>query len=201
MRGGVGCQAHSIGVPTLYFCGALCMLLMVLLVFLYVQVRGRHTAQGHGLSLCAPSDTTDGCVMQSFGCEIEEDAKPGKTKKAKAGVMEGFTLFMEHTYVRGIFALSCLFMVEVTILDYIMKVLAKRQFTALYPDDPLRVTDEFASFMGLFGQVSVSVSVRGRPSALSPCCALDGRQITNSISFLFSLTGTSFVIRRLGLYK
>lgn len=27
------------------------------------------------------------------------------------------------------------------------------------------------------------------------------RQVTNSISFLFSLTGTSFVIRRLGLYK
>jgi hypothetical protein len=33
-------QAHSIGVPMLYFIGALCMLFMVLLVFLYVQVRG-----------------------------------------------------------------------------------------------------------------------------------------------------------------
>lgn len=31
-------QAHSIGVPMLYFIGALCMLFMVLLVFLYVQV-------------------------------------------------------------------------------------------------------------------------------------------------------------------
>ena len=37
-------------------------------------------------------------------------------------MMEGFHLFMQHAYVRGIFALSCLFMVEVTILDYMMKV-------------------------------------------------------------------------------
>jgi hypothetical protein len=27
------------------------------------------------------------------------------------------------------------------------------------------------------------------------------QQVTNAISFFFSLTGTSFVIRRLGLYK
>jgi hypothetical protein len=33
------------------------------------------------------------------------------------------------------------------------QVLAKRYFTALYPHDPARVTDAFASFMGLFGQV------------------------------------------------
>jgi hypothetical protein len=31
-------QAHSIGVPTLYFVGALCMLFMVLSIFMYVQV-------------------------------------------------------------------------------------------------------------------------------------------------------------------
>lgn len=144
-------RAHSIGVPTLYFCGALCMLLMVVSIFLYVQ---------------------------QFGVEVEEEKVNNRKKKgSKAGVMEGFHLFMQHGYVRGIFALSCLFMVEVTILDYMMKVLAKRHFTALYPNDPLRVTDEFASFMGLFGQ------------------------ITNGISFVFSLTGTSFVIRRLGLYR
>ncbi|TFJ83261.1 hypothetical protein NSK_005423 [Nannochloropsis salina CCMP1776] len=141
-------RAHSIGVPTLYFCGALCMLLMVVSVFVYVR---------------------------QFGVEVDE--APSKKNGKKAGVMEGFHLFMQHAYVRGIFALSCLFMVEVTILDYMMKVLAKRYFTALYPHDPARVTDAFASFMGLFGQV------------------------TNGISFLFSLTGTSFVIRRLGLYR
>lgn len=32
-------RAHAIGVPTLYFCGALCMLLMVVSIFIYVQVR------------------------------------------------------------------------------------------------------------------------------------------------------------------
>lgn len=39
-----------------------------------------------------------------------------------AGVLEGFQLFMKHDYIKGIFAMSCLFMVEVTILDYTMKV-------------------------------------------------------------------------------
>lgn len=39
-----------------------------------------------------------------------------------AGVLEGFQLFMKYDYIKGIFAMSCLFMVEVTILDYTMKV-------------------------------------------------------------------------------
>lgn len=39
-----------------------------------------------------------------------------------AGVLEGFKLFLEYDYIKGIFAMSCLFMVEVTILDYTMKV-------------------------------------------------------------------------------
>lgn len=106
-----------------------------------------------------------GAYLQRFGVEGSGDgpkAPTKKKKKEKAGVMEGFHLFMAHSYVRGIFAISTLFMVEVTILDYIMKVLAKRHFTALYPDDPLRITDEFASFMGLFGQVRyISVCNRG----------------------------------------
>lgn len=29
---------------------------------------------------------------------------------------------MKYDYIKGIFAMSCLFMVEVTILDYTMKV-------------------------------------------------------------------------------
>ena len=39
-------------------------------------------------------------------------------------MLEGFQLFMKYDYIKGIFAMSCLFMVEVTILDYTMKVIA-----------------------------------------------------------------------------
>lgn len=39
-----------------------------------------------------------------------------------AGVLEGFQLLLKYDYIKGIFAMSCLFMVEVTILDYTMKV-------------------------------------------------------------------------------
>ncbi|KAH8097520.1 TLC ATP/ADP transporter [Aureococcus anophagefferens] len=112
------------GVPTIYFCGALCM------------------------------------------AEAEAAASGGK-KKAKAGMTEGLVLFWKYHYVKGIFALSCLFMVEVTILDYSMKVLAKGKFDGEHPGDPTAATQAFATFMGVFGQAA------------------------NGLSFVFSLLGTS----------
>jgi len=142
-------NAQSIGVPRLYSCGSVCMFLMVFMIYYYVK---------------------------KFGLSGELSSSDGKKSKGKgAGVMEGFTLFMKYDYVKGIFAISCLFMVEVTILDYTMKVLAKHEFDQLYPNEPLVATKAFASFMGRFGQV------------------------TNLISFLFSFFGTSLVIRNLGL--
>jgi hypothetical protein len=36
--------------------------------------------------------------------------------------MEGFYLFYEHDYVKGIFAVSSLYMVQVTVIDYMMKL-------------------------------------------------------------------------------
>ena len=68
--------------------------------------------------------------------------------------------------MKGIFAVSSLYMVQVTVIDYMMKVLAKERYAAMYPDDPQAAMRAFASFMGYFGQT------------------------TNSISFLFSFFGT-----------
>merc|ERR1719296_358628 len=105
---------------------------------------------------------------------------------------------MKHNYVKGIFAISCLFMVEVTIVDYTMKVLAKDYFSDEYPCQPhdpttgeattcwdhqngvavgmsALATESFTTFMGLFGQA------------------------TNTLSFCLSFFGTSAIIRYLGL--
>lgn len=82
------------------------------------------------------------------------------------GLLEGLRLLVRHPYVLGIFAVSALFEIIATILDYQMKVLGKASYTS---------TAEFASFMGFFGQAA------------------------NSVSLVFSLLGTSFVIRHLGL--
>lgn len=112
-----------------------------------------------------------------FGSGTDESGTSGKPKKEKAGMTEGLVLFWKYNYVKGIFALSCLFMVEVTILDYSMKVLAKAKFDSEHPGNPTAATAAFASFMGFFGQSA------------------------NGLSFAFSLVGTSFVIRRLGLNK
>merc|ERR1719276_219571 len=117
--------------------------------------------------------------------------KDKKKKKKGAGVLEGLHLFIKHHYVKGIFAISCLFMVEVTIVDYTMKVLARDHFAKLHPcvrgnscwNTELDIasgmsadaTAAFTTFMGLFGQA------------------------TNALSFLLSFFGTSAIIRYLGL--
>ncbi|CAM9648266.1 unnamed protein product, partial [Phaeothamnion confervicola] len=140
--------ATTIGVAKLYSIGSLCMGMMVVMVWGYVRLFG-----------------------------VPATIAKKESNKKSAGVLEGFQLFLKYDYVKGIFAMSCLFMVEVTILDYMMKVLAKATFDKRFPGDPQAATQHFAAFMGYFGQV------------------------TNGISFVFSLLGTSMVIRRLGLRR
>jgi len=146
--------ASVIGIPNCYFIGACCMICLQLTMYGYISVYGT-------------------------GEKSVEDG--GGKKKKGSGVMEGIYLFVEHDYIKGIFAISCLFMVEVTIVDFTMKVLAKEYYSDLYPCQTGAVClsqdaqEGFATFMGLFGQA------------------------TNTLSFLFSLLGTSVVIRTVGL--
>jgi ATP:ADP antiporter, AAA family len=121
---------------------------------------------------------------------LDPNAAPVK-KKASAGVTEGLVLFWKHNYVKGIFAISCMFMIAVTIVDFTLKVLANDFFSKAHPCeitnldcyDPVtqqfglteEATNAMTAFMGLFGVA------------------------TNSLSFTFSLLGTSAVIRYLGL--
>jgi AAA family ATP:ADP antiporter len=142
-------QAEVVGIASLYLVGSLVMFLMVGAMFIYIRQFGAHEE--------APSSSSS--AKEAAGTS-------GKAGKAEEGVMEGFNLFYEHDYVKGIFAVSSLYMVQVTVIDYMMKLLAKQRYAALYPDDPQAALRAFASFMGYFGQT------------------------TNSISFLFSLFGT-----------
>ncbi|KAL7488135.1 hypothetical protein ACHAW6_013732 [Cyclotella cf. meneghiniana] len=171
---------HSLGIPVCYLVGAFCMLSLQVTMWMYVKMFG----------VADESPKTDDVVV-----EKEEDAKK---PKAKAGILEGIHLFMKYNYVKGIFAISCLFMVEVTIVDFTMKVLARERFSEEFPclpfdeetgepmacwnvetNSPAGMSTEalksFTTFMGLFGQA------------------------TNMLSFLLSFFGTSAVIRYLGL--
>lgn len=156
--------AAKIGVAHCYLVGALCMLMLQCTMYTYISKYGAAESN-------ATADTG------------------AKGKKDKAGVLEGLYLFWEHNYVKGIFAISCLFMVEVTIVDYTMKVLARDYFAETYPCEmgmscfrssgehgmSVDATEGFTAFMGFFGQA------------------------TNTLSFLLSLLGTSAIIRYLGL--
>ncbi|CAB9529583.1 ATP carrier protein 1 [Seminavis robusta] len=160
--------AAKIGVAHCYLVGALCMLMLQCTMYTYINRYGS-----------AERNASDG------------GAAAGKQKKKeKAGVTEGLYLFWDHNYVKGIFAISCLFMVEVTIVDYTMKVLARDFFADKFPCErgmscfnavtgehgmSEASTEAFTSFMGFFGQA------------------------TNTLSFLMSLLGTSAIIRYLGL--
>jgi AAA family ATP:ADP antiporter len=153
-----------------YLVGAFCMLLLQGTMYMYISIYG---------------------IYANGSPPTSSDAAAAPKKKQAAGVLEGLSLFWKYDYVKGIFAISCLFMVEVTIVDYTMKMLAKEYFTGLHPcteemtcwnhEDTsnhgmsLDATAGFTTFMGLFGQA------------------------TNTLSFLLSLLGTSAVIRYLGL--
>jgi len=147
-------QAETIGIIPLYLLGAVIMFFMVAAMF---------------------------CYMKRFGAKMDEesteniDSTSKRSVKKEEGVLEGFYLFWEHDYVKGIFAVSSLYMIQVTVIDYMMKVLAREKYATMYPDDPQQALNAFASFMGYFGQT------------------------TNLISFLFSLFGTGMVIKVFGL--
>lgn len=157
----VSWKANDWGIPFCYFIGATCMLVLQGTMYGYITM---------------------------YGNDIKSSDKT--KKKEKAGILEGLVLFWKYNYVKGIFAISCLFMVTVTIVDYTMKVLARDYFSEEYPCEAgmpcydsiggahgmsSEASRAFASFMGIFGQA------------------------TNTLSFLLSLLGTSAVIRTLGL--
>ena len=154
----VATQANVVGIPTLYLFGAVIMFLMIGAMYFYIEKFG------------IPAENEE-----EIAPEAAADKKAKKSSKSEEGILEGFYLFWEHDYVKGIFCISSLFMVQVTVIDYMMKVLAKDRYALLFPDDPQEANRGFASFMGYFGQT------------------------TNSISFLFSLFGTGVVIKRFGL--
>lgn len=132
----IATQAATVGIPTLYLIGASIMFFMVAAMYYYMQRFG---------------DKTEELEVESSSVKQSETS----TKKSgkEEGIMEGFYLFYEHDYVKGIFLVSSLYMVQVTVVDYMMKVLAKERYTLMYPDDPQAAVQNFASFMGYFGQV------------------------------------------------
>jgi len=167
--------SHSLGIPTCYMVGAGCMLGLQLTMWTYVKMFG---------------------VVEEEKKEEEEEEDP--KKKNKAGILEGIHLFMEHNYVKGIFAISCLFMVEVTIVDYTMKVLARDHFSTEYPCAPYNEeTGEVMSCWDPTTNSAVGMSTEAAES-FTTFMGLFG-QATNTLSFLLSFFGTSAIIRYLGL--
>lgn len=127
-------QAGTIGIPSLYLIGAAIMFIMVAAMYFYVDHFG------------APGEEKEG----------EKEEKMKKSGREE-GILEGFYLMYEHDYVKGIFCISSLFMMQVTIIDYMMKILAKERYATLYPDDPKAALEGFAAFMGYFGQVFIDL--------------------------------------------
>ena len=146
--------SKQFGVAQLYGLGGLLTLVAPVIVHFHHERFGR-TRAAHAVAPAAAM------APQSGG-----DASTKKAEKVTPGLFEGLRLLLQHPYVLGIFAVSALFEVIATILDYQMKVLGKASHAS---------TADFAAFMGLFGQA------------------------TNTVSLVFSLLGTSFVIRTLGV--
>lgn len=173
----IATRADVLGVPTLYLGGATCMFCIIGVMYLYIQKYGIPDAEDAKAAEAQERAAREQAeAVESHGLK-KATVKPAEKEKKKGGMWEGFTLIYRHDFVKGIFFISSLFMVNVTVIDYMMKLLAKERYEQMYPDDPQAATRAFASFMGYFGQT------------------------TNSISFLFSLFGTGVVIKELGFTK
>lgn len=167
---------HSLGIPTCYMVGAGCMITLQFTMWTYVKM--------FGVAEEAPKAVDEG----------KEDPKKGN----KAGILEGIHLFVEHNYVKGIFAISCLFMVEVTIVDYTMKVLAREHFSEEFPCLPVdETTGEAMACWDANTNSAVGMSTEAIKS-FTTFMGLFG-QATNGLSFFLSFFGTSAIIRYLGL--
>jgi len=149
-------QAETVGIPFLYLVGAIVMFSMVAAMYFYVKRFG-------------------GVKEDEAPSKEEETSAQAKAKKDGAGIMGGFVLLMEHDYAKGLFAVSSLYMVQLTVIDYQLKVLARERFFSMHPGDTAAALKGFAAFMGMFGI------------------------LTNSISFVFSLLGTGKFIQTFGL--
>jgi ATP:ADP antiporter, AAA family len=163
--------AETWGVAQCYLLGALALLLLQGTMYMYVRKYG--TAEQREAEKIATGDA------------------PPPKKKEKAGILEGLALFWEYNYVKGIFAISCLFMVEVTIVDFTLKILARDYFSEEYPCE-ITNTDCYNAETGSFGLTTEATN------AMASFMGEFG-VATNSLSFIFSLMGTSAVIRYLGL--
>lgn len=101
-------QASTIGIPALYMTGAVIMFLMVGAMYYYVSHFVDTDSEAAELLAQAESAKLE---AQSKKSNSSTDAS---AKKKETGVMEGFYLFYEHDYVKGIFAVSSLYMVQVS---------------------------------------------------------------------------------------
>lgn len=140
-------QAEVIGVSPLYMLGSVIMFLMVMAMYYYME------KFGNAAELATASTTSDTIESSKKSTISVGTTSSSKEPKKNEGILEGFYLFYEHNYVKGIFAVSSLYMIQVTVIDYMMKVLAKDRYALMYPDNQQKALRAFASFMGYFGQV------------------------------------------------
>ena len=67
---------------------------------------------------------------------------------------------------------------QVTIIDYMMKILAKERYASIYPDDPQAALRGFATFMGYFGQVRSKI--HAHPCTFKKCTSSQAKPISSS---------------------
>jgi len=105
-------------------------------------------------------------------------APPSQADRARSAkspwssMCQGLFLVLRYEYTVLLFGLSCLYEVVITVLDYEMKVIGRARY-----GEGVAAANRFAALMGHFGQA------------------------TNTLSFLFSLFGFSYVVRSLGLRR
>lgn len=131
-------SAHAVGIPTLFYIGAVGILVSMLMVTLYSYFflsRIESTAL----------DSTHAFTSER-GDPIENTTKSS-----------GISLILRHNYLIIVLGVSCLYEVVLTVMDYEMKLVGLAAVSS--SESAENSSDTFATFMGSFGIVTNVLSL------------------------------------------
>jgi ATP:ADP antiporter, AAA family len=123
----IATQSDRLGVPVLYLSGSVVMFCIISVMHLYISRFGVPDDNNEDSNPTTQSSTAAAASSSNIGDIKKPISNVGgkttdKKEKKKGGMMEGFYLLAKYEFVQGIFFISSLFMVNVTVIDYMMKV-------------------------------------------------------------------------------
>jgi ATP:ADP antiporter, AAA family len=175
----IATNAHIFGVPQLFIIGSMTVLSVSLLMKVYgiiyksmpsVQEMSTHVDSADDDESEKPAVDTDISILHRF-IEFFKN------------FYSGFMIIIRYPYTLKILAISCLYEVVITVMDYQFKILG-----AFHSSETVLPPSSMSQFDSLFVDETAYANLLGRFG-----------QLTNAMSLLISIFGFSYTVHRIGV--